>query len=320
MSEKRKRPGIALWAAAVLAMGAVLVGYPLSWGPALRLQASGCWPASLIWADHVYDPLRWILERTPESTYDAVESYLRWAGPDDAPDGVLPEVQFPSTGNDLIQIDRLADVRSVTEIDSILEGLIPTRRGQANVERLLDGWGRHGSWYDLAVVHYLWDHWPSAYERWDRIEPAPLMSVVTARIRNNPDLLRQAFWYATWKSSRLEFADLCRCCQSAPNGCVYVAGQEFRLILLIGGAINAPELIDHSSPRSAGDDWTISRLYFLSKRPFLRFDRERGAYTVDVDAEREGRYLNAEEQRSQIPTTPLPDWDSDVVPARPEYD
>ena len=304
MSETRKRPGIAFWATAVLATGAAFVAYPLSWGPAIRFQAS---------SDQVYDPLRWILERSPEPMYDAAESYLLWwAEPGGGLKGELPDVQFPSTGNDLSQIDRLADVRSVTEIDSILDGLIPTRHGQANVERLLDGWGRHGSWYDLAVVHYLWDHWPSAYERWDKIEAAPLMPIVTARVRENPHLLRQVFWYATWKSSRLEFADLCRLCQHAGSGCIYVAGQEFRLMLLIGGAMSEPELIDY--------DWTISRLYFLSKRPFLRFDRDCGVYAVDVEAEREGRYLNADEQQSEVPATPLPNWDSDVVPERPKSD
>jgi hypothetical protein len=74
----RKKPGVAFWATVALVV--VLVGYPLSQGPAVWLQESGYWPESLNWADHGYDPLRWIMHRSPDSVCGTWNSYVTWFG------------------------------------------------------------------------------------------------------------------------------------------------------------------------------------------------------------------------------------------------
>jgi hypothetical protein len=74
----RKKPGVAFWATVGVVVCALIVAYPLSWGPALWLQVSGYWPERLIWADHIYDPLRWVLERSPESANRWADHYLLW--------------------------------------------------------------------------------------------------------------------------------------------------------------------------------------------------------------------------------------------------
>lgn len=67
-----------LWPWILTTVVAVLILYPLSLGPAIWLQASGHWPASMFWADHVYDPLRWVIYHSPQQIQDAWVSYLTW--------------------------------------------------------------------------------------------------------------------------------------------------------------------------------------------------------------------------------------------------
>jgi hypothetical protein len=88
----RKKPGVAFWAT-VVAVVVVLVLYPLSWGPALWLQGSGYWPERLIWVDHVYDPLRLLLEHSPEPVDDAATHYLLWWAT-----SAVPPYYNPATG------------------------------------------------------------------------------------------------------------------------------------------------------------------------------------------------------------------------------
>jgi hypothetical protein len=70
----RKKPGVAFWATVALVV--VLVGYPLSIGPWFWVVTTGRIPISLIWIDHAYDPLRWIIERSPGSAGELIHSYI----------------------------------------------------------------------------------------------------------------------------------------------------------------------------------------------------------------------------------------------------
>jgi len=63
--------------AAVIAM--LLVGYPLSVGPAIWLAEKGLLPASShapIWI--IYEPLRWLLLQSPEPAVAAFRWYLEF--------------------------------------------------------------------------------------------------------------------------------------------------------------------------------------------------------------------------------------------------
>jgi len=71
MSEERKKCA-GLWAI-VIAAGLIL--YPLSWGPASWLIGSSRIP---VWADHAYDPLRWVLDISPDCVRDSWSHYLGW--------------------------------------------------------------------------------------------------------------------------------------------------------------------------------------------------------------------------------------------------
>lgn len=214
------------------------------------------------------------------------------------------------------QVLRLVSARSIEEIDSGFEEILARKDREQIVERLLSGWGRHDSWYDLAVVHFIWNHWPSYYGRQEKLDPRPLMSAITSRISEQPSLLPEYFWYAQWQMNGLSFRWLCGACES-PGPCCTIGGEEFPLLLLVAGATRDVQAIDFDRRGSTARAWGQAGLRFLAMRPFLRYDAKQVAYVIDYAAQREGRYLTADEQEGAAPPTPLPNWDSDVVPARP---
>ncbi len=72
----RKRPTAGFWI--TMALVAVLVGYPLSIGPAVYVCAE-----APIWlrdpVHEMYGPLRWALDRCPQSWQEEiVDPYLGW--------------------------------------------------------------------------------------------------------------------------------------------------------------------------------------------------------------------------------------------------
>jgi len=216
------------------------------------------------------------------------------------------------------QLDRLLESSSLEEIDTAFDEILPSKNGQKTIERLLAGWGKHGSWYDLVVVHYIWTHWPSYYGRSDKIDPAPLMPLIAARLNEQPELLPQLYWYVQWKFDGLSFPMFCRPCEST-FGCCRVDGEEFPMILLFASAIRDRHLVDYDDPpRSTARAWREASLYFQSLRPFLRYDPEKVAYVVDEAAQHEGRYLTPGEQDAMAPLSPLPKWDMAGVPERPK--
>jgi hypothetical protein len=67
----RKKPGVAFWATVVVVV--VLVGYPLSFGPA-------CWVTSHCgikgdWLFFAYAPMIWTLNHGPDVLFNAVSWY-----------------------------------------------------------------------------------------------------------------------------------------------------------------------------------------------------------------------------------------------------
>lgn len=61
------------WAIAAILLTVLHVA---SVGPWFWLDTSGRLPRSLLWANHFYDPLRWIITRSPDFVMDAFNSYL----------------------------------------------------------------------------------------------------------------------------------------------------------------------------------------------------------------------------------------------------
>jgi hypothetical protein len=214
------------------------------------------------------------------------------------------------------QLDRLVSARSIQEIEARFDEILDGKDAQRIVERLVSGWGKHDSWYDLTVVHFIWKHWPSYYGRQKNVAPGPLMSVIASRATEQPGLLAEYFWYAQWHSNGLSFKWMCQACES-PGPCCSISGEEFPLILLVAGAIRDRQIVNFDPPSSTAGAWVQASLHFLSMRPFLRFDADQVAYVMDYAAQREGRYLTADEQEATPPSTPLPNWDSDIVPSRP---
>jgi hypothetical protein len=85
MEDERKKP---VWPWITIVLFVVLVGYPLSFGPYLWLSdvaSAGARTASpktwsiawsaIVFIDPVYDPLRWIMERS-EVADDAGNTYI----------------------------------------------------------------------------------------------------------------------------------------------------------------------------------------------------------------------------------------------------
>jgi len=78
MTSDRKKPGVAFWATVGLVV--VLVGYPLSMGPAqfwlVPKSHNVNWINSTIHT--VYAPLWWMFDNSPDSIRAATGSYLDW--------------------------------------------------------------------------------------------------------------------------------------------------------------------------------------------------------------------------------------------------
>jgi hypothetical protein len=74
MSEDRKKPGIVFWA--TMGLVVVLVGYPLSAGPALWVAHHDIPQWLLNAICYVYGPLNWAETDGPELIRRAVSGYL----------------------------------------------------------------------------------------------------------------------------------------------------------------------------------------------------------------------------------------------------
>jgi hypothetical protein len=199
--------------------------------------------------------------------------------------------------------------------------------GQANVESLLAGWGKHGSWYDLAVMRYVWKFWPRVFREDEKqVDPLRLIPILRQRIEEQPKLSGQLFWYAQWEHRGMKFKEICDVSRSpllVDNSC---GGAEFPAILFVAGAMGQPWLLEagarpgtgKATAEQLGDWWIMTGyLYFRSIRPFVRYDSGRHIYVYDEVADRENRYLKPDEQEPVCPSTPLPDWDSKIVPEPP---
>jgi len=81
MTADRKKPGVAFWGTVVLV--ALLVMYPVSWGPACRLRFHDRCPT---WAitiyDHVYAPI-FFINRNSTTAYAVAHWYLWLWGADE---------------------------------------------------------------------------------------------------------------------------------------------------------------------------------------------------------------------------------------------
>jgi hypothetical protein len=73
MHDDRKKPGVAFWATVVIVV--VLIGYPVSFGPACWLSSRFTRGADLL--PLVYRPITWIMERGSSEFKIAMRSYSR---------------------------------------------------------------------------------------------------------------------------------------------------------------------------------------------------------------------------------------------------
>lgn len=227
----------------------------------------------------------------------------------------MPLTAYRPARNEAL-LERLAEARSIEEIEQSLELLVTDESAQANVETLLSGWGKYGSWHDLQVVIFLQKCWPSAYGHWENLDAKPLIPIIQSRIRENPELNRQLYWFEQWRWGPMDFP---RYCNDLTNGTIFdvvVGGEEFIPLMRVSGAMNdSYYLLSADWENLAGKMWT-AQLHFLSKRPFLRYDDQLGHYVVDAEAMREGRYLARDVQQATERPTPLPDWDHPMIPER----
>jgi hypothetical protein len=71
MSEERKKSGATFWATVALIV--VLVGYPLSFGPVMRLRCESMMPE---WLNYAYCPLDTAWQNSPAPVWIGVYRYL----------------------------------------------------------------------------------------------------------------------------------------------------------------------------------------------------------------------------------------------------
>jgi len=213
-------------------------------------------------------------------------------------------------------IPSIQNARSIAEIDHALEKITHSEDAQTKVEMLLNGWGRFGDWYDLAVVKYLWEYWPSAYGD-SNADSERLIPIVKSRIADRPELNRQVYWYTQWKYGVWNFSRLCKHIANTTTSCVTIGGEEFPRILFIAGVTNEPDKVLLADWDNLFAHWHFSSLQFLALRPFLRYDDQLGYYVIDADANKEQRYLEPSMQQATPRQKPLPDWSQPIVPTSP---
>ncbi|MCA9069832.1 MAG: hypothetical protein KDA84_12955 [Planctomycetaceae bacterium] len=212
---------------------------------------------------------------------------------------------------------RLRQARSIEEINQTLEQLVTDEFAQANAEHLLSNWGREDDWYDLSVMIFLQEYWPSAYGH-QTLDAKPLIPIVQNRIREKPELNRQFYWYLQWRWGPFDFPRFCRDVSHYVAASPYVGGEDFIPLMRICGAVHSE---DYYRLHVLTTDWDVlgrtlcfAQMEFLTNRPFLRYDDKLGCYRVDWEAKREGRYLKPEDQRATPRLTPLPEWSHAVIP------
>jgi hypothetical protein len=226
----------------------------------------------------------------------------------------IPESQDPVIGTEDLE-KRVEKSRSIHEVDNVLSQLLAEREAQTKIEALLTGWGKYGDWYDLTVVKFLWERWPSWYSEGD-VDSERLIPIIQSRIRSKPELNRQVYWYVQWKYDPLEFPELCR--RITPAYSAFhdksVPGQEFPKILYIASLTNEPEKILSANWDKLYLHWHLCALEFLSLRSFLKYDINQGYYVIDSDAFKKHRYLDTSQQTPTQRSTPLPNWSSAPIP------
>ena len=90
-----------------------------------------------------------------------------------------------------------ANIRSVEELDSRLNVLCEADDAQQRAELLIEGWGQHGSWFDLAVVKFFVEQFPSAYGRGrrdcERFDMQRLFNSANQVLSKHPEFVFQVF-------------------------------------------------------------------------------------------------------------------------------
>lgn len=242
------------------------------------------------------------------------------------------EFTWPSSASSRAELSAHAEeqfttCRSIEDVKQRLARLDQSRDAQQQAEVLISGWGRHGDWYDLAVVEFLLEHWPSAYGREskygpdsERYDSRRLFDVTQAVLNSRPDLVYQVFWYRQWKSGLCDFPSLMRDLETKCLQSVRIEGDGYPMLLFTAGIASGRPADMFSWGLLSGVDFEkleLNRLlingYVTSQRPFLRYDHKLGRYVVDKVAKDENRYLSPEEQVASPRPTPLPGWSSGPV-------
>jgi hypothetical protein len=231
--------------------------------------------------------------------------------------------------------EQFTSCRSLEEVKLRLARLDQSRDAQQQAEALISGWGKHGDWYDLAVVEFLLEHWPSAYglgadygpgwgaelgPDWERYDSRRLFDVTQEVLNARPDLVYQVFWYRQWQRGLCDFPSLMRDLETQSSSCVRIEGDQYPMLLFTAGIASGLPADVFSWGLMSGVDFETLELnrrlingYVTSQRPFLRYDHELGRYVVDRVAKDENRYLSPEEQVASPRATPLPGWSSGPV-------
>ena len=225
------------------------------------------------------------------------------------------------------EIRHFQSSRSIADVDRKLDELLAATDAQAQAERLIEGWGKHGSWSDLAVVKLWLERSPGWREEKDgkkRFDHHRLFDAAQKALASHPTIASQVYWYHQWSNGVPDLAVLMHNFENFSGGCLSDSWTDYRMILICAGiASGLPfECEAGGSARRANfdklrQDWWEQKLLILSQRPFLRYDDELGRWVVDQEAKKANRYLTPDEQRASERPTPLPDWDSEIVPPRP---
>lgn len=214
--------------------------------------------------------------------------------------------------------------RSIEAVDLRLKALVDAPDGQQQAECLLRNWGQHGSWCDLAAVKFLAEYWPGAYSKYsERFDRHRLFDEALASLERTPALWHHASWYAQWKNGPGERPWFRRgeLVTFGMGPCVRVDGEYLPHALLVLGLVDDSWPFQHSVGNlrweSLESDVREAELAIAIFHPYLRYNHERGYYSLDREAYDEQRYLPLEEQLISPRKAPLPDWDCGEIPTHP---
>ena len=224
---------------------------------------------------------------------------------------VTPAARFE---NRLRKIATSRGVKSANEVDDSLRELLGSPPRQADLARLMAVWGRRSEEVDRSIVQFLWSSYEEPTHHSHIGMTAATWEAVEYRLRSDPEVLGQVFWYlrwmdrgVTWDNPRDKgyFVDLVGDLfgESRPDG------HEAKYLLMLASMLNRPDIVTAARYADVGIRWRQTEEWLRPLAPYYVFDEDAGHYRMDEVAARTKNPVDPKRQNYTTVDTPVPPID-----------